>query len=173
VPLAHEPTDNLPLWRPRRPFRLGPCLCEAPASTVWHWLHLVLKIYLHRNVAAFTKGSTKTKTTKIEKISQPPLSTLKPPLPRTHTRPLIPLALIVRRCLGARKHGGRSSFRSFRCTATASVHPSLDASDQALLPSRCLSTRPALSPSPRRRGALTLAPFTADMMDECVSVCGC
>jgi hypothetical protein len=33
-----------PDWRPIRPCRLGPCLCAPPASTVWHWLHLVLKI---------------------------------------------------------------------------------------------------------------------------------
>ena len=29
---------------PKRPWRFGPCLCPAPASTVWHCEHLVLKI---------------------------------------------------------------------------------------------------------------------------------
>ena len=35
---------HVPDWRPKRPLRLGPCLCAPPASMVWHCEHLVLKI---------------------------------------------------------------------------------------------------------------------------------
>lgn len=41
---VYEKPGVVPAARPRRPCRLGPCLCGPPASTVWHCAHFFLKI---------------------------------------------------------------------------------------------------------------------------------
>ena len=39
-----EYPEAWPDWRPKMPWRFGPCLCAPPLSTVWHCEHFVLKI---------------------------------------------------------------------------------------------------------------------------------
>merc|ERR1719464_2116967 len=41
--LLYEYPSALPDVFPMNPYRLGPCLCAPPASTVWHCEHFVLK----------------------------------------------------------------------------------------------------------------------------------
>lgn len=35
-----------PVFRPKSPQRFGPVLCFPPFSTVWHWAHFWMKIFL-------------------------------------------------------------------------------------------------------------------------------